>query len=109
MQSSQQVISVQLDAGPYDSCSGDATFGTIVRKLEDAFVRHYRHRPGVGEVRSWQNSLARRVREVDRRRPVVLDRARRGQREARRRGDLRQAAQPFGRDVVAGFAAGPPS
>ena len=50
---------MQLYAGPSDQFIKDATFGTISRKLEDAFLRHYRHRPGTGEVRSWQNSLAR--------------------------------------------------
>jgi uncharacterized protein len=50
---------VQLYAGPSDQFIRDATYGTISRKLEDAFLRHYRHRPGGSEVRSWQNSLAR--------------------------------------------------
>jgi uncharacterized protein len=50
---------VQLYAGPSDQFIRDATYGTISRKLEDAFLRHYRHRPGGGEVRCWQNSLAR--------------------------------------------------
>lgn len=48
---------MQLYAGTSKEFIDDAFYGAISRKLEEAFVRHYRHRPGVGEVRSWQNSL----------------------------------------------------
>jgi uncharacterized protein len=49
---------VQLYAGTSRQFIDDAYYGSIARKLEAAFVRHYRHRPGLGEVRSWQHSLA---------------------------------------------------
>jgi uncharacterized protein len=48
---------LQLYAGTSRQFIDDAYYGAIARKLEAAFLRHYRHRPGPGEVRSWQHSL----------------------------------------------------
>ena len=50
---------MQLYVGTSEQFIQDAFVGPIARKLEDAFVRYYRHRPGGAEVRSWQNSLVR--------------------------------------------------
>lgn len=50
---------MQLYAGPSQQFIQDAFVGSIAGKLEEAFLRHYRHRPGQAEVRSWQNSLVR--------------------------------------------------
>jgi uncharacterized protein len=50
---------VQLYAGPSERFLEDAFVGSIAEKLEAAFYQHYRYRPGLAEVRSWQNSLAR--------------------------------------------------
>jgi uncharacterized protein len=50
---------VQLYAGPSSQFIEDNFVGSLARKLEEAFVRQYRHRPATSEVRSWQNSLAR--------------------------------------------------
>jgi len=48
---------MQLYAGSSKDFIDDAYYGTISRKLEEAFMTHYRHRPGENEVRSWRNSL----------------------------------------------------
>ena len=50
---------MQLYTGTSRQFIDDAFQGSIARKLEDAFFRHYRYRPSPQEVRSWQNSLTR--------------------------------------------------
>jgi uncharacterized protein len=50
-------VPLQLYVGPSKQFIDDAFFGEISRKLEEAYVLHYRRRPGQPEIRSWQNSL----------------------------------------------------
>jgi uncharacterized protein len=50
---------MQLYTGTSRQFIDDAFQGSIGRKLEDAFFRHYRYRASPQEVRSWQNSLTR--------------------------------------------------
>jgi uncharacterized protein len=50
---------IQLYAGHSGQFIEDAFVGSLGRKLEEAFVREFRHRPGTSEVRSWNNSLTR--------------------------------------------------
>ena len=48
---------MQLYAGRTRDFVHDATHNAIARRLADAFVAHYRYRPGDAEFHSWQNSL----------------------------------------------------
>lgn len=48
---------MQLYAGTTLDFVHAATHNAIARRLEDAFLAHFRYRPGEAEVRSWQNSL----------------------------------------------------
>lgn len=50
---------MRLYAGTTDGFVLDATRNRIARQLESAFIAHYRYRPSPGEVRSWEESLAR--------------------------------------------------
>ncbi len=50
---------MRLYAGTTSDFVADATRNNIARRLESAFVEHFRHRPSPGEVRSWEESLAR--------------------------------------------------
>lgn len=50
---------MRLYAGRTTDFIQDATRNNIARRLESAFVEHFRHRPSPGEVRSWEESLAR--------------------------------------------------
>ena len=48
---------MQLYAGTSKQFIEDAFRGSIAGKLENEFVRAFRHRPSKSEVQSWQNSL----------------------------------------------------
>jgi DUF2075 family protein len=50
---------MRLYAGTTEDFVLDATRNRIARQLESAFIGHYRYRPSAGEVRSWEESLAR--------------------------------------------------
>ncbi|HLE62494.1 MAG TPA: DNA/RNA helicase domain-containing protein, partial [Pyrinomonadaceae bacterium] len=50
---------MRLYAGTTGDFVADATRNNIARRLESAFVEHFRHRPSPAEVRSWEESLAR--------------------------------------------------
>lgn len=50
---------MRLYAGTTEDFVLNATRNRIARQLESAFVAHYRYRPSPGEVRSWEESLAR--------------------------------------------------
>ena len=50
---------MRLYAGTTSDFVADATRNNIARRLESAFVDHFRHRPSAAEVRSWEESLAR--------------------------------------------------
>lgn len=50
---------MRLYAGTTRDFVADATRNNIARRLESAFVEHFRHRPSPAEVRSWEESLAR--------------------------------------------------
>ncbi len=50
---------MRLYAGTTSNFVADATRNNIARRLESAFVEHFRHRPSPAEVRSWEESLAR--------------------------------------------------
>ena len=50
---------MRLYAGTTGNFVADATRNNIARRLESAFVEHFRHRPSAAEVRSWEESLAR--------------------------------------------------
>ena len=50
---------MRLYAGTTSDFVADATRNNIARRLETAFVEHFRHRPSPAEVRSWEESLAR--------------------------------------------------
>jgi DUF2075 family protein len=51
--------SVRLYSGSTTDFVLDATQNRIARRLESAFLGHYRYKPSPGEVRSWEESLAR--------------------------------------------------
>lgn len=48
---------MQLYAGRTAEFVRDATHNAIAQRLAEAFLAHYRYRPGDGEFHSWQNSL----------------------------------------------------
>jgi len=48
---------MRLYAGMSRDFIEDAVQNRIAAKLRDAFLRHYRYRPSVGEEQSWRNSL----------------------------------------------------
>ena len=48
---------MQLYAGSTREFVHAATHNAIAARLAEAFLAHFRHRPGEAEVRSWQNSL----------------------------------------------------
>ncbi len=50
---------MRLYAGTTRDFVADATRNNIARRLESAFVEHFRHRPSPAEVRSREESLAR--------------------------------------------------
>jgi hypothetical protein len=50
---------MRLYAGRTTDFIQDATRNTVARRLETAFVEHFRYRPSPGEVRSWEESLVR--------------------------------------------------
>jgi hypothetical protein len=50
---------MKLFAGTTSDFVLDATRNRIARRLEEAFFVHYRYKPSHGEVRSWEESLAR--------------------------------------------------
>src|SRR3972149_262928 len=50
---------MRLYAGRTTDFVQDATRNNIARRLESAFVEHFRYRPSPAEVRSWEESLAR--------------------------------------------------
>ena len=50
---------MRLYAGSTTDFVLDATQNRVARRLESAFLAHYRYNPSHGEVRSWEESLAR--------------------------------------------------
>lgn len=48
---------MQLYAGTTRDFIHAATHNAIAQRLQEAFLAHFRYRPGEAEVRSWQNSL----------------------------------------------------
>lgn len=50
---------MRLYAGTTTEFVLDVTRNSVARRLESAFLGHYRHKPSPGEVRSWEESLAR--------------------------------------------------
>jgi hypothetical protein len=50
---------MRLYAGRTTDFIQDATRNNIARRLESAFVQHFRYRPSPAEVRSWEESLLR--------------------------------------------------
>lgn len=50
---------MRLYAGSTTDFVLDATQNRVARRLESAFLAHYRYNPSRGEVRSWEESLAR--------------------------------------------------
>jgi DUF2075 family protein len=50
---------MRLYAGRTTDFIQDATRNNIARRLESAFVQHFRYRPSPAEVRSWEESLSR--------------------------------------------------
>jgi uncharacterized protein len=50
---------MKLYAGSTTDFVLDATRNRIAQRLESAFLAHYRYKPSPGEVRSWEESLAR--------------------------------------------------
>jgi len=50
---------MKLYAGTTTEFVLDATRNRIARRLESAFLAHFRYKPSPGEVRSWEESLAR--------------------------------------------------
>lgn len=55
----RSVAAMRLYAGTTSNFVLDVTRNRIARQLESAFLAHFRYRPSHGEVRSWEESLAR--------------------------------------------------